>query len=361
MPNPRKHSKSSKPKDWHIYDLKVIGRGASGLVLLLDESKVVKIPLGTPQSVRDLKVERKVYRQLAQHPSRHILKCYDYDEPRGIVLQRLKESVRKHLTQGNHPPEGEIQKWIMQAAEGLAVLHRNRIIQGDVGCHNMLLDCDNNLKLCDFSGSSIDGCDASIDYETRSQIEFGNKQPTFKTDLFALGSAMYEISTGKPPYHDREDYEVIKLYGAGQFPYDCLGKNEELRHIIKNCWEQHYDSADDVVRDIEKWAPNLRGPEKSSTGSTHGSTTDVLQHRRMTIPWTRRTVTHQHSKSLPLTDLTLNSVLKRDKTSPKKLPGRKNNPNKRAKRECRQDGTVVQKNPKNQLAPFLACFVAPVS
>jgi serine/threonine protein kinase len=69
------------------------------------------------------------------------------------------------------------------------VLHR------DISCNNIFLDDGLNGKLVDFAGSSTDGQEPLICYETSHEhpeiagISTGS-------ELFALGSTFYEIMTG---------------------------------------------------------------------------------------------------------------------------------------------------------------------
>ena len=174
----------------------------SGRVLAIDGCRVIKIPLGSPRSLKDIETEREAYRRLAKSPSPYITKCYDYENPRGIIMERLDQTVRHRLRQLDSTPTGDdVLKWALQAARGLAFLHDRDIVQADVGCHNMLLDSAGNLKLCDFSGCSIDGKDASVCYEPWSQLPSAD-MPNKRTDIFALGSAMYEMATGHVPHYD---------------------------------------------------------------------------------------------------------------------------------------------------------------
>jgi serine/threonine protein kinase len=111
----------------------------------------------------------------------------------------------------------------------------------------MLLDSTDCVKLADFAGSLVDGSVASVDYEVRSRLP-GAVEPTEKTDLFALGSAMYEMATGKLPYEDKSSKEVQNLYKADRFPK--LPQIPDLGRVIENCWRQSYESARDVVNDL---------------------------------------------------------------------------------------------------------------
>lgn len=262
MPVHSRRYKLSREKRWNgnTHDLKTLSYGVSGIVLLLnDDHRVIKTPLGSPRSLNDVETEREAYRRLAKNPSPYITKCYDYEDPRGIILERLDKTVRHRLRRGSSAPtQNDVLKWAMQAAQGLAFLHSRGIVQADVGCHNMLLDSKENLKLCDFSGCSIDGRDASVCYEPWSQspsIDLPNKQ----SDIFALGSAMYEMSVGHVPHHDVPDFEILGLYEASIFPDDYPADQSQLLWaLIKGCWKGDYETADEVVMEIKTIAPHIR-------------------------------------------------------------------------------------------------------
>jgi serine/threonine protein kinase len=261
---------TSTPKQWDgiVYHLKTISHGVSGIVLLMDDSRVIKIPLGSPRSINDIEIEREVYRRLENYASPYIVKCLDYDEPLGIILEKMEETVKRRVRrQQPSSEEQDVLKWTLQAAQGLAHLHRCGVVQADVGCHNMLLDSRSNLKLCDFSGCSVDGSNASIRYETRAQQPFGG-QPNKKSDIFALGTAMYEMSVGHEPYPDLSDYQVSKFYEASQFPDDYpIDRNQHLWAVIKKCWNGEYDTADEVATDLQHISQHLNTFKKSLSGA----------------------------------------------------------------------------------------------
>jgi len=255
----RSHRKSKcRPWDGDIQKLEHLGHGVSGMVLVIDEGRVAKIDTGSPRSIEDIAREREVYRRLDEGHCSYVLKCYDIDNPSGLVLERCNDTIRSCLKsryRNSPPPEMVVKRWAYEAAQGLAYIHRKRIVQGDVGCHNMLLSSDNVLKLGDFAGSSIDGLPSTVNYEVRSRSP-GVSEPDQLSDIFALGSAIWEMATGLPPYHDKPWREVHGLYKRGKFPK--LKSFPGLGEIIRKCWEQssqHPYSAQQIADDIERIYP----------------------------------------------------------------------------------------------------------
>jgi hypothetical protein len=67
------------------------------------------------------------------------------------------------------------------------------------------------LKLGDFSGSSIDGEPVLVCYET-SHEHPEMTDISIKSELFALGSTLYEIMTGSRPYKGNSDFAIKAAY-----------------------------------------------------------------------------------------------------------------------------------------------------
>ena len=118
-----------------IQDLPCIGNGVSGLVFGIDGGRVAKVALGTARSIEDIETERRIYRRFKQmlpNPDSHyILCCLESDNPRGLVFERCKGTVRSRLrSQSPILPEAAM-KWAIQAAKGLGFVYDCGIIQGD--------------------------------------------------------------------------------------------------------------------------------------------------------------------------------------------------------------------------------------
>lgn len=242
---------------WQSYlnGLKILSYGASGIVFVIDENSVIKVPCGGADCAQEHRIERRIYERLGRHP--RIVTLLEI-RPYGIVLERLKEPLRKRLLDmrdgGVTPSTPSLLKWSAQVAEGLHYLHSKGVLQADIGCHNLLLDVNDDLKFCDFAGSSIDGEDGLVGYESGSQYpcEPGKSEITVKAELFALGSTLYEISTTMKPYQDKTFGNIQKLYSAKQFPdtQDLL-----LGDIILKCWNGQYTEVGGVMADMSVLGP----------------------------------------------------------------------------------------------------------
>ncbi len=120
--------------------------------------------------------------------------------------------------------------------------------QVDIGTYNMLLDWQDNAKLSDFAGSSLDGSEPTVApsaHATHPRLSVSN--PSVHSELFALGSLLYEMETTYQAFHDKNDGELEELFKAGQFPTtdDLL-----LGDVMNKYWAVAYSNASEIVTDI---------------------------------------------------------------------------------------------------------------
>jgi hypothetical protein len=198
---------------------------------------------------QDHLIERRIYERLGKHERVCELK---YAIDRGLVLERLKQCLREQLVAFQKldtvPLHDEAFRWSIQAAQASAYIYENGILQGDIGCHNLLLDEDDNVKLCDFGGSSIDGSEPLCAAGAGFQLPMDDPHTfTVKDDLFALGSTIYEIWTSKKPYQNHDYRTVLDHFRNQRFP-DLTGVLPA--GIIRKCWLGQYTSAAEIVIDL---------------------------------------------------------------------------------------------------------------
>lgn len=168
-------------------------------------------------SVRDLRREYDAYQRLPQHP--RFLQLHSDSSPERLVLPYLNNGCLHSYLREMHVSAVRRLQFAADAAEGLHMLHTHKIVHGDVNSWNFLVDPGLRLCVIDFAGSTIDGKAGSAFEGPRYCLPRSMDDPsTVATDLFALGSLMYEISTCKQPYQGYSDQEVEDRFRNRQFP-----------------------------------------------------------------------------------------------------------------------------------------------
>ena len=140
--------------------------------------------------------------------------------------------------------------WKGQAAEAVKHIHSKRVIHGSIGAHNFFVRWDGALVLADFGGSRIDGSTCLVSNYSRYTGP-GALDPVEKDDLFALGTVLYEISTGEELYSGKTRNEIQELFRKQEFP-DLAPIAASVHVAIEKCWHGQYNSAGEVLCDLRK-------------------------------------------------------------------------------------------------------------
>ncbi|MCJ1224123.1 hypothetical protein MMC12_000767 [Toensbergia leucococca] len=211
-------------------------------------------------------LEKEVYERLAAHgepPT--ILKYYgvDEDDPAGIILELAeKGNLYKYRWDStrvlNEPPSrDDFYRWARQAGEALAFMHSCSILHCDIHCVNFQLDENLDLKVADFAGASIEGRKPNSLYRLTHQLFIkgkDNKEISIASEIFALGSAMYQMVTDHdvffPELNDSRDREEIRRrIRDKEFP--DVSELPVLGVVIAKCWALEYESMEDVLQGID--------------------------------------------------------------------------------------------------------------
>jgi hypothetical protein len=196
---------------------RVIGRGGMGIVLeAIDPSlqRVAAIKVMAPQ-LASLGSARKRFLREAQAAAavchENIVAIHAVDEHKGLpylVLQYVPGlSLEERIADG--PLEvRDIVRIGMETAKGLAAAHGRGLVHRDVKPANILLEeGSGRVRLTDFGlARAVD--DATL---TQSGVVTGTPQymspeqargepVDHRTDLFSLGSVLYAMATGQPPF-----------------------------------------------------------------------------------------------------------------------------------------------------------------
>ncbi|GBF62400.1 receptor-interacting serine/threonine-protein kinase [Trichophyton mentagrophytes] len=227
--------------------------GLTGIVELLDDGTVIKSPFPGPMMedhVQDIAKEAVIYRRIGFHERLVRLVSHSSD---GIILEYMPNGDLKRYLQSHESssiPTSLKLTWAYQVSEAVQLLHDNSILHCDIKPRNLLLDNELNIKIIDFSGSSLDGSKPTSGEGTRFYLPRDWRDPpTIATDLFALGSTLYEIFQGNSPFEELPSDEVTMRYTALQFPNVS---DIPCGQVIEQCWLSKIKSAREVHTAIGK-------------------------------------------------------------------------------------------------------------
>jgi serine/threonine-protein kinase len=206
----------------------VIGRGGMGVVLKAFEpalNRYVAIKVLWPGWTSSGAARARFAREAkATAAVRHdnVVAIYGVDEVKSLpylVMEYIHgPSLQERLDRRGPLEVKEILRIGMQVAAGLAAAHAQGLVHRDVKPSNILLENDvEHVKLSDFGlARAID--DASL---TQSGVIAGTpqymapeqargEQVDHRADLFSLGSVLYAMSTGRPPFRAANTVAVLK-------------------------------------------------------------------------------------------------------------------------------------------------------
>jgi serine/threonine protein kinase len=226
-----------------------LGSGTTGMVYLdLSSNTVVKYP-HQEEDEPAIEIERQIYERFQQHGGHEgLLKYYGPFES-GIRLEYAsKNGIRQYIQTHEINTKQRLQ-WAQQITSALAFIHSMNVIHADLTCGNISLDDSLHVKLLDFSGSSLDGSEPFV-VVTASHRYPGDDLKSTRADLFALGSTLYEILTGRPPFFKLglKEMEITDLFKQSKFP-DTKGLGP-IGDVITGCWQDRFTSADDVLKGV---------------------------------------------------------------------------------------------------------------
>ncbi|KAJ5716040.1 uncharacterized protein N7483_013221 [Penicillium malachiteum] len=202
--------------------------------------------------ILDIAKEASIYDRIGSH-ERMVRKLGHSRD--GLVLEYMKTGdLKTYLQAQNSIPISLKLKWAFQIAQAVSLLHTHNIIHCDLKPRNFLLDASLDIKIIDFSGSSLDGSKPASGEGTRFYLPRDWRDPpTVATDLFALGSTLYEVFQETSPYEDVPSDHVEVLFKGNEFP---SVSDIPCGQIIKQCWLSQVDSAQCVQDFIQNMICN---------------------------------------------------------------------------------------------------------
>ncbi|MBI5693394.1 MAG: protein kinase [Verrucomicrobia bacterium] len=269
--------------------IEILGRGGMGVVWRArDETLGEEVALKfLPDAVRwdpgafdDLKEETRRARQLT-HPN--IVRIHDFveDAAGAAISMELVEGQTLTALRLQRPAKilepADILPWLPQLCAALDFAHQEaRVVHRDLKPSNLMLTTDGRLKVTDFgvarsmadSISRVSMMSAGTLVYMSPQQAMG-EEPSPADDIYAVGATLYELLTGKPPFHTGD----VRVQLFQRRPDSIATRRRVLGHAagsVSREWEATVaaclakeaearpSSAGEVIRRLQRAAPSAR-------------------------------------------------------------------------------------------------------
>ena len=202
-----------------------------------------------------------------------------------IVMELLEgQTIRDllgHLDPGPLPPRKAID-YTIQIATALSVAHTNGIIHRDLKPENLFVTSDRRVKILDFGLAKL-AQDATPDDDRRrtarqiTSAGFAVGTPGYmspeqvrgaaidhRTDIFSLGSVLYEMVTGRPAFERESAVETMHaVLSVEPPPVETPAISPALEETIRHCLEKdprdRFQSARDLAFHLQTLPEMQRG------------------------------------------------------------------------------------------------------
>ena len=216
----------------HYLILEKIGAGGMGIVYRARDQKLDRLValkvLATANPSDDLARRRFRREALAlsqlNHPN--IATVFDFDSQGGLDFLVMEfvtgETLSQKVTQGALP-EREVLRLAVQICKALEEAHERGLIHRDLKPANIMVNSKGLVKVLDFglamlvqtpedkdrtiAVSEIRGMAGTLPYMAPEQVL--GEELDRRTDLYALGVVLFELSTGHKPFAETQNARLI--------------------------------------------------------------------------------------------------------------------------------------------------------
>ncbi|MGA7969920.1 MAG: protein kinase [Terriglobales bacterium] len=253
------------------------------------------------------------------HPN--ILSIFDIGEEQGapyIVSELLEGTTLRELVRNGPLPVRKAIDCALQTARGLAAAHDKGIVHRDLKPENIFVTDDGRVKILDFGLAKLtrpeatsaggDTLTAQVNTEPgqvlgtagyMSPEQVRGKAADHRADIFAFGSILYEMLSGKRAFRGESPADTMSAI-LKEEPEELseTGRNIPLplERIVRHCLEknpaQRFQSAGDVAFNLDALSDSSVGSRTSAqaavvTGADSGgsaSAEEGVEGRRGGLP-----------------------------------------------------------------------------
>lgn len=260
-----------------------LGKGGMGEVYLAEDTKLgrkVALKFLSPEFVGDNWAKRQLIKEaqavaMLDHPN--ICPVYGIEEDEGhsfIVMQYVEGETLSDLIRVQRPQPTQVLALAKQIVGALAEAHAHGIIHRDIKPKNIMVTPGGQVKVLDFGlaktmqKKGLDVGEDSVSHLSQSGLVPGTvaymspeqlrgEKLDYRSDIFSVGTVLYETVTGKNPYAHETNADIISAILTTS-PASFKKTSPPLRdldRIVQKCLEKdrdgRYQSASDLLLDLE--------------------------------------------------------------------------------------------------------------
>jgi len=273
---------------------KKLGQGSKGAVYLgtdpyIERQVAIKIyRLPNDYVAKEVKKYKKKFFTEAQlagrllHPN--IVTVYDadlYEDLCYITMEYVDGATfDKYCKPNTLLPVEKVLEMVFSVCKGLEYAHQNSVIHRDIKPSNIILSSEGQIKITDFSIAYVKrsqptletGIFGSPSYMCPEQIK---EEPiTERSDLFSLGSVLYELLAGLKSFDGENEYAIMYKI-VNEDPPQIFDLRPELPKIIGKILDkalakdpsERYQSAMDFAYDLRLALHDVQNTPKESLDS----------------------------------------------------------------------------------------------
>jgi serine/threonine-protein kinase len=265
--------------------LKPLGKGGMGEVYLADDLRLgrkVALKFLSPEFVGDNWAKRQLIKEaqsvaMLDHPN--ICQVYDIEEHDGhsfIVMQYLEGATLAEMIRERTLASDRIIPLAQQIVGALAEAHAHGIIHRDIKPGNIMVTTFGQAKVLDFGLAKVvkPALNGAAPAESVSHLTLAGMVPgtvaymspeqlraetlDFRSDIFSLGTVLYEMVKGANPFSRATGVETISaiLTTAPVFEKSFAPASPGLGQIVQKCLQKEksdrYQSAGDLLTALDQ-------------------------------------------------------------------------------------------------------------
>jgi predicted Ser/Thr protein kinase len=274
-----------------------LGEGGMGVVFRAADlrlGRTVALKMIKPELVKDVVLRRRLATEAeASSVLNHkgIATLYDFESDDNIsfiVYEYIKGKTLRAIQADHRLDLRELLSTFTAIAEGVAAAHTAGVIHRDLKPENVMIRDDGQVKILDFGLAKVSAATrtgttvatsvtvpglllGTVAYMSPEQLE--SVDTDHRTDIFSLGTMLYESATGQHPFEGKSHSSTIGNI-LKESPRESAqwipGAPVEIERIARKCLrkkrEERYQSAREIQVDLESIRRDMdaAAPRRSS-------------------------------------------------------------------------------------------------